>query len=470
MKPFQRDLGIVLLANLVSKPIWLIADNLAQNQIGHEAYGLIAALLGIGQWAIAIADWGLYALVTREMARGMEQYRHLSSVTLSLKLILTLLAGGIFIGLGWLLGYRGKAFIWLVALIAYQLALSYLQYFRAYFQGAQQFRIDALFSAAEKLLVLLLLGATWHMLSGDLYVGILLVAGGGTALLSGLAVWRAYGSPSLSSKGSALWATFRQMTPFALMGYATAINERLNQILLERWISPYANGLYWGAYRWFSAAMMYLWITLPLFFARFAKLGRRRTPELWKTFIWGQLVSSLPLIGVAGVFIGAPEAFLWLFTRSSAEELTHMSHILQSLAFALTLNGLTAIYSTYLTAVGYEWIAFWLMVGASMLNFISCLFLIPWGAGIGAGIALGISYAFHGAGFVWIFQKVAPIPAPLSLLLKLGLLAILHGATVFFARQMGGFWPALLTAGIGILLWGWILGLLRPLKYAIRHR
>ncbi|MCS6895789.1 MAG: oligosaccharide flippase family protein [Bacteroidia bacterium] len=470
MKPFQRDLGIVLLANLISKPLWLIVDNLAQNQIGHEAYGLIGALLGIGQWAIAIADWGLYAMVTREMARGIEHYPRLSGITFILKLILTIIAGIFFIGLGWILGYREKAFLWLIALILYQLALSYLQYFRAYLQGAQRFRVDAFFSAAEKVFVLLLLGASWNILSGDLYVGILVIAGGVTAVLSGLVIWREYGLPTFVSDRSDLWKAFRQMTPFALMGYATAFNERLNQILLERWVSPYANGLYWGAYRWFSAAMMYLWIVLPLFFARFAKLGRQRSPELWKTFVWGQLVSSLPIIGIAGVFLGAPKVFLWLFTHSSPSEITQMSHILQALAFALILNGLTAIYSTYLTAVGYEWVAFWLMVGASTINFIACLFLIPTGAGVGAGIGLGISYLFYGAGFIWTFKKVAPIPTPLSVLVRLVLLSILYGATLFMIGQFSEEVITLLSAGISLIFWSWVLGIFKQWKYASRHR
>lgn len=470
MKPFQRDLAIVLLANLLSKPLWLIADNLAQNRIGHDAYGLVGALLGLGQWATAVADWGLYALVTREMARSQYNYSAVSQMTFLLKLLLTGAAAVLFIGLGWGIGYRGKALIWLIALISYQLALSYLQYFRAYFQGAQQFRIDAIFSAVEKLIVLLLFAFTWVILDGNLYVGILVTAGVLTATASGAVVWRRYGRFDLRVKRDILWHAFRQMTPFALMGYATAFNERLNQILLERWVSAHENGLYWGAYRWFSAAMMYLWIVLPMFFARFAKLGRVRSPELWRTFIWGQLVSSLPIIAAAGIFLGAPELFMMLFTDSTPAELTRMNHTLQALSFALVLNGLTAIYSTYLTAVGYEWQAFWLMVGASLINFLGCVFLLPMMGAIGAALALGLSYLFYGVGFVRLFRKVAPLPLPLSLLLRLILLTGIYGGSLWLLREKAPLWAMLLLAPPLLATGGAISGLLRYWRYAHRHR
>lgn len=470
MKPFQRDVFIVLLANLLSKPVWLIVDNLAQNRIGHEAYGLVGALLGLGQWASALADWGLYALVTREMARDTQAYAAVGRTTLALKSLLTMGSFVLFVGLGWSIGYRDKALLWLIIILLYQLALSYLQYFRAFFQGAQRFRIDAIFSAAEKAVVLVLLAIAWNALTGDLYVGILLSAGLLTAGAAGISVWKFYGFPMGRSQLRELWRAFRQMTPFALMGYATAINERLNQVLLERWISAHENGLYWGAYRWFSAAMMYLWIVLPLFFARFAQLGRRRSPELWKTFLWGQVISGLPILAVAGIFIGAPRVFLLLFTKSTEAELIQMSHTLQMLAFPLALNGLTAIYSTYLTAVGYEWQAFWLMVGASGINFVACKFLLPPFGAVGAALALGLSYLFYGAGFVWIFHRVASVPSTLPTLGRITVLATLYGAGMAFMSRHVAIPLLLGIAPILFIIAAWVSGIIRVWKYAVRHR
>ncbi|MCS7296810.1 MAG: oligosaccharide flippase family protein [Bacteroidia bacterium] len=470
MKGFQRDLLLVVLAHLVSKPIWLVVDNLAQNRIGHQEYGLIGALLGFAQWAAYLADWGLYALVTREMARSPTAYPAVSSTTFTLKALLTCIVSALFLCLGWIIGYRGKELIWLGGLLAYHLALSYLQYFRAFFQGAQRFRIDALLSASEKAVVLLLLAGVWSVLNGNFYVGTLVVGGLCTSLGAGISVWRSYGMPRWSWERGALWQAFHQMTPFALMGYAGAFNERLNQLLLERWVGAYANGLYWGAYRWFAAATMYLWIILPLFFARFAKLGRQRSPELWRTFLWGQVISALPPIGVAGLFLGAPQLFLLLFTHSTPEELASMSRMLQLLAFPLTVNALTAIYSTYITAVGYEWIGFWLTMGAAGVNALSCLFLLPTLQGEGAVIALGLSYCVQAAGFVWTFYHLSPLPFPHTLILRLLFFAILYGGSTYGIGRLGG--PLIAIVGSGacfFLFWAWALGLFRWRVYADRH-
>jgi O-antigen/teichoic acid export membrane protein len=471
-RTFQRDLLITLIANLLSKPAWLLADNLIQNQIGHEAYGLIGALLGLGQWATAIADWGLYALVTREMARLPDQYSTLSATTLTLKLGLSLTAFVLFTGLGWLIGYQqAPAFVWLLLLLLYQISLSYLQFFRAYFQGTQSFRIDAFFSALEKGILLLFLVLFWEGLTADRYVGLLVLSGVLSASTAGVWVRLRYGPVSWQPRLTLLWEAFRQMTPFALMGYVSAINERINQILLERWIGAYENGLYWGAYRWLSAAMMYLWIVMPLFFARFAHLGREKSPELWRTFVWGHLVAALPLIGIAGVFLAEPRLFLFLFSRSTPEELATMSATLQTMALPLTLNGLFIIYSTYLTAVGYEWIALRLMLLAVTANILTCAFLLPLWAEVGAAIALGISYAVYGVGYVWAFHKVAPIPVPLSVLFRLAALALIYeGGMLAFSYLPVPTSVRLVLAPVFLALCAWITQIYPLWRYAHRHR
>ncbi len=454
MRDLRQGLVAALIANLLSKPVWLLTDTFVQDRIGHQAYGLIGALLGLGQWASALADWGLYALVTREMARSRSLYPHLSQHTLSLKLILTLLSAGGFLLLGYLLGYRGHSFSWLGLLVGYQLSLSYLQYFRSFFQGDQRFQIDALLSALEKGLVLFLLFLLWDRLAGDLYVWILFTAGAVSAALAGVWVIRRYGLPTLQVDWAALWATFRRMTPFALMGYATTFNERINQILLERWIGSYENGLYWGAYRWFSAAMMYLWIVMPVFFARFALLGRQRTIQLWRTLLWGQLVASWPLIAVAGTFLALPEVFLLFFSHSSPAEKLHMQAILQVLAIPLILNGLSIIYSTYLTAVGYEWAAFGLMVAASLVNGLSSGVLLPLYKGVGAALSLGLSYAAYGVGFILLLERVGPVPVPWTLLGRLAGFAVSYGLSAWGLNhlELQLSYKALLLVGI---LAGW---------------
>ena len=43
-----------------------------------------------------------------------------------------------------------------------------------------------------------------------------------------------------------------------------------DQVMLERMAGDVPTGLYAAAYRWLDAFSMYLWIVLPMFFARFA--------------------------------------------------------------------------------------------------------------------------------------------------------------------------------------------------------
>ncbi|MCS7161871.1 MAG: oligosaccharide flippase family protein [Bacteroidia bacterium] len=468
MKGFSRDVWVVVLLNILAKPLWLIADNLAQDKIGHAEYGLIKALLGFGQWATSLSDWGMYLMVARRIAQAPQQYAEISSVTFSLRTLLSFAGILLFLWIGWLIGYRHLALLWLGLLLIYQTSISYLQFFRAFLQGFQRFRADAFFSAAEKALAIVFLALGWPYLSGHLYVGLLTLSGVIVAIVSAGWVWRLYGRPTWCLNPSLMWGMLQEITPFALMTHVTALNERINQVLLERWESPYANGLYWGAYRWFSAAMMYLWLVLPLFFARFARLGRTYSPELRQTFQWGQMVSALPIIGITGIFLCAPELFMLLLRQSTPTEQKLMSQVLQILALSLLLQGFFAIYSTYLTANGYERAILWIMVASTLANVASCAYLLPGGQALGAAWALALSYVVQCGGYLWVFSRKAPLRPPIGLLLRLSGVTIGYLSTLAIGRYILGlsFWGVLGLALVALPFWTWLNGLLRFLRYA----
>jgi len=416
MRGLRADLILTLLSHLITKPLWLITDNLIQDRLGHESYGLIGALHSFATWANVIADSSLFYYITRRVAQPAQSIRTIFAQTFLPKIVLSFLALGLFLGIGHLLGYTQRSFWWLCGLLGYQILLALIQYFRSFFQGAQLFRIDAILGNAEKAVIIVLLLAFWPYISGDFYIGILVMGSLIALLLVAIWAWRRFGPWPLYARGRVLLPLFYDLTPYALLLLVSGLNERLNQVLIERLAGPYDNGLYLGAYRWFGASMMYLWVVLPIFYARFAALGYRPTPLLWRTFLMGHLSAAIPLMAVTLVMFVEPRLFLILFRHSTEAELNTMAANLQILALAGTLNALFNIYSTHLTANGQEKASLVIMLLATVVNIVGCWLWIPRYGAIGGSLGLLVSYATFSLGHYLFFQRWVGLRKPVGVM------------------------------------------------------
>jgi len=462
MKGLRGDLVLTILSHLITKPIWLITDNLIQDRLGHESYGLIGALHSFATWANVIADWSLSYHITRQVAQPSRSVRTIFAETLLPKTVLSLLSLGFFLGLGHIVGYGRESFWWLFGLLIYQIMLAFIQYFRSFFQGAQLFRIDALLGNAEKGVIIVLLLALWPYISGSFYIGVL-VAGSLIALLAvAIWAWKQFGPRRLHGQSKALLPLFRDLTPYAVLVLVSGLNERLNQVLIERLAGPYENGLYLGAYRWFSASMMYLWVVLPIFYARFAVLGYRPTPLLWRTFLMGHLSAAIPLMAVTLVMFVEPRLFLILFRHSTQAELDRMAQNLQVLALAGTLNALFNIHGTHITANGQEKASLGIMLLATVANIAACWLWIPRYGAMGGSLALLLSYVTFSLGHYLLFQRWVGLPKPVGFMPWLlmgiwlgagGFIRWLQFSLPFMAKGVGGGMAVVLFAG-GLYLTG----------------
>jgi O-antigen/teichoic acid export membrane protein len=459
MKGLRGDIALTLLSHLITKPLWLITDNLIQDRLGHDTYGLISALGSLASWANVVADWSFSYHITRQVAQAPHLTVTIASQSLFPKVLLSFTAWGLFLFVGYLWGYRETSLWWLGGLLVYHVCLAGIQYFRSFFQGHQRFRTDALLGNAEKAILILLLMAFWGQLSGGLYIGLLAAGGVGGLILVGIWAVRQLGPFEWRFQLTELRSLGVQLTPYALLVLVSGFNERLNQVLIERLSSAYENGLYTGAYRWFSAATMYLWIVLPIFYARFALVGYRPTAQLWRTFLMGQLTAALPLLGITLVMLVEPRLFLIFFQHSSENELQAMATNLQILSVAATLNALFNIYSTHLTANGREGIALSIMLMASVLNVAVCMGLIPIFGAQGGAYGLLASYVFFSVGYYVVFMRWVGLPRPVGGLpwrllgLWLGL-----GGGLLAIRSYAPDLPLGVWGGIGLALYGAILG------------
>jgi O-antigen/teichoic acid export membrane protein len=443
IKNLIGNIGLVVLLNLLIKPVWLLVENKVQDQVGHAAFGTYMALFSFAYISGVAVDLGLNQFTSRHLAAAGPAAETFLPVLFPMKWAVTLFYPVLVVLGGWLLGYRDQELYFLLV-IAVGYALShFLAFLRAILQGRHLFQADAWASVSERLLQLLLvavlLGAGLETFIYSRTGAVLL------AFAGGLLVVRKYLGPL---RYHVSWRQVRQVVrgsfPFALILLFYGLNEKIDMVMLERLSSKKETGIYAAAYRWVDAVMMYLWTVLPLFFAKFAaSTDRDAQGQLVRL---AQVLVGVPIIFVAVfVFYYGPLLF-WQFENSSAAEISRMQANAGVLFAHVLVQGFFALYSTLLTASHYEKQVSGLVMASVILNVMLNSIFIPHYGSLAAACNTLVCSVLVSAGYLYLVKVKAKVPIPIDLLLRLFAAAGLL-AGVFFLLQ---YLP---------LAWYWIMGL-----------
>lgn len=348
-----------------------------QDQVGHDAWGLYAALLSLGYLLLTFADLGINQYSTKTLANSPNLLKTYFPVLFSAKLFLTLLYPFIMLGIGWALGYRQEALYLLFLLCLIQGGNQLAQFFRANFQALQQFKIDAWLSVAERIvLIALTLGLFWMGITLKGFVIARLLAVVFTIILFYLLLARNHGVFKPRWELGRIKEVVGLSMSFALMTILYSVHDKIDQVMVERLAGRVENGLYGGAYRWLEAFSMYLWIVLPIFFARFAYyLDNLKEQE--KLLHFGQKITAIPLIFVSVFVFFFGEKLLFLFDESTPEQIQVMTTCLSILFLAVFFNSIFSIFSTLLTSTGHEKQVNVIIIVGIALNIIGNAVFIP---------------------------------------------------------------------------------------------
>ncbi len=445
MNPFVRDFFRIIFANLLVKPAWILTENGVQNVIGHESYGRYAALFSLTFILATMLDPGLTQYATREIAADNPGRQKIFGTILGIKLLLALVFPGV-VWVGMVLwGYENWSMG--LTLAGLQICLALLAFFRGAMQGLHLFTADAFFSIADKALLFPLLFLFWSGMTAERFAVMnLSVAIGCVAAASALLSRRIrFSLPHRRLIFDVLW----QSRHFALMVLLYNMLDRLNLVLVERRLGSDVAGLFAGAHRWFGAFTMYLWTVLPILYAKFAKTQDHNLIGKGLPFV------AIPLIWVGGFCIFHGEKLLFLFTKSTSEEVTIMTKTLSILGATLILAGIHNIFSTFLTATGKEKSVNILIIAAITVNV--CVFMLmprTLGACVGAWGLLAAHMVLF-VGYPCLVKFKSRLPPPYSVLGRLTTFAILYLAVLKFtddcvwwistawACMLSGVWAAL---------------------------
>ena len=156
-KKFFRSFLLLVLLNLLVKPVWIFAiDRQVQNLAGFSAYGQYFALLNLCIVFNFLLDLGISTYFNREVAAQQEKGEKLFSDSLNGKLWLSLLFTLVIFAVAYLTGIRDYKL--LLMLIIMQIGSSILLFLRSYLTAAQHYRQDAIISVTDKLIVIFIAG------------------------------------------------------------------------------------------------------------------------------------------------------------------------------------------------------------------------------------------------------------------------------------------------------------------------
>lgn len=392
-REFLVNLTLLLLINLLIKPFYTFGIDLrVQNLVGIENYGLYFALLNFSYIFQIFSDLGLQQYNSRNIA----QYSFLVDKYFPHMLVLKgILAGGVLCSgfvVALLLGYQANSLYFLLFLLSNQILISFLFFLRFNISGLGHYRLDSLFSALDKLLMVLICGGlVWTSLADNFQIEWFLYAQTTAYLLSVVVVFMAnlkYLKRPLGFKFKplVLWVILKNSLPFALVVFLMTLYTRIDAVMIERLLGAVEGreqaGIYAFAYRILDTSNMLVFLFATLLLPMFSRLLNQ--PEELKALL--RLSLQLMLVLTVGLsmslfYYGAEisQALFEQYTPYTAE-------VFSLLILTFNALGLLAVFGTLLTANGRLHAVNMLFVLGIIVNVLLNFGLIPkygaWGASL----------------------------------------------------------------------------------------
>src|SRR5690606_32334672 len=164
---FLTNLILLVLLNLVVKPVSMFAiDAGVQNKVGAAEYGLYYSLLSFSYLFNILLDLGINNFTTKNVAQHPNLMAKYIGKIAGLRLLLLVLYGTITFLIAYLIGYNASVYPMLFVLIFQQFFISMIAYFRSYLSGMLLFKLDALLSVLDRLILIFLCGYLLYFSTG----------------------------------------------------------------------------------------------------------------------------------------------------------------------------------------------------------------------------------------------------------------------------------------------------------------
>jgi O-antigen/teichoic acid export membrane protein len=436
-----------------------LLENVVQDRIGHEQYGLFAALNALAFLFIVIVDLGINQFVTKKFASETQTGPEVYSTYFSFKFVLAGFYPFFMVGIGYLLGYTNDEILLLFLISLSYCVLQLIMYLRAKFQASQLFSLDSIASIADKTVLIAFTAAGLGLgITLQNYVDARLFAAVVALICVAIPAIKIYSPKAFVFNWNYLtWKSIvKQTYPFAFITILFSLHDKIDQVMIERMLGDHASGLYAGAYRWLDAFMMFLWIILPMFFARFA-FYKNTNQDISKILTMAQIVSAVPMIFVSCFIWFHGEQLFFLLGNSTAAEILEMTLCLKILFIAVIIHAYFACLGTLLSATGGEFYINRMLIFSILINVVLNVILLPLMGISGAALATACSTLFISVTYLIYIIKKDEVRIDYSVYLKLSIVTLVTVGGFYLCSVYAIQWfPATIISGIFLLVTAFI--------------
>jgi O-antigen/teichoic acid export membrane protein len=467
-KKFLVNLGLLLLLNLLIKPVWIFGiDRNVQNLVGSAEYGFYFPLLNFTLLFYILLDLG----VTNFNNRNIAQYNHLLKKHFSNLALLKILLGVLYFVIvfvaAWLWGYRGRQLHFLYWLAFNQFLLSLILYLRSNISGLMLFRTESLLSVLDRVFMIVFCGLLiWGNFNQgpfriEWFVYVQTLSYLLTAIIATWIVMRRASFHRFHWDWPFSLMIVKKSLPFALLVLIMYFQYRIDSVMLLRLLPGISGqqqaGIYASAFRLLDAAIMpaYLFsiLLLPIFSKQIKE--RLRVDQILKLSVTLLLLFATTVSVFCAIF--SRELMALMYTQ----HVTESAALFPILMFCLIPISMTYVFGTLVTARG-NLLILSLLAGVSMvINVVMNLILIPHYQAYGSAVSSLVSQSFFGLAQVLLAQYYFRFRIDYKYLLKIVVFLAGLCLLALTVRQLVPSWGLAFLSGIGlVLVWATSLKLL----------
>jgi O-antigen/teichoic acid export membrane protein len=400
-RKFITNLVLIILLNLLIKPLWIFGiDRHVQNMF-HDPFGGYSVLLNLSFVLSVLFDLGLTSYSNRNISQNNQLLKKYFSSIVVLKLILAFFYGIVAFGVAIAFGWSGKELNLLFFLVFSQMLVSFTLYLRSNVAGMQMHTANSVISILDRALMIVFCAILiWGRIDGiqfsiEWFVYAQTAAYFITAAVCFFIVsWKSK-FPKLRYDHKFFIVVIRQSWPYALLAILMVAYTRLDVILIERFLRPQGKieaSIYYQGFRLFDATYQFALLFAVLLLPLFSKMIKEKQDVHGLTLL-SSLLLFIPTIALAiGAQVYSTEIMELLYTDHTQES----SAFFGILMFSFLGMAGTIIYGTLLTANGNLKALNITSAIALLINIVLNIILIPRYQAFGAAVACLVTQGFAG--------------------------------------------------------------------------
>ncbi|MBE2247889.1 MAG: oligosaccharide flippase family protein [Candidatus Competibacteraceae bacterium] len=381
--------------NLIVKSVWILGIELGvQRAVGNEMYGTYYGLFSFSMLFLIVLDLGITQYNTRNIARDPSLFSSQLFNLSVLKFMLGILYFLILIIAGFFSAYFNQ---WMYVLILLGIANffnSFTLYFRSNMNALFHFKTDAIFSIADRALLIIFCGIAltgWinASMNIELFAWMQFASSAIVATVACIVNVQLAKKPAIQFNILLMKSTLIAGIPFALLHLVMSLYTRTDVVLMHFLIEDAStqSGIYAASYRLFDAFSQFTIIASGIMFPFFARSIKANEPvQALFGFILRNLIALSFIISTACLFFATGISSM-LFNDDVAETAINLRILIWiSIPYSISI-----ISGAYITARGHMRLLITTGLIAWIINFSCNLWLIPLMGANGAAIVAFIT-------------------------------------------------------------------------------